>query len=354
MLAALAGCGDAPITVDLVAPGQPVYFEGTIDGRAWNSITGVYDGAHTNYSIAIDGDFELTMVCEHRDGAFVAGQVYGTVDDAVVTLGTWNVPDCTEVADPPARVDVTGMLARQGILAIGDTTMFVTDLTVPFHIAVTPGVHDIAFTTTNYVVAIVHDQQFTGATDLGYLTFDSAMPMVTNSYGAPLQTSETATAFTQVDTRNGTTMHFGFDPSEAVFVPAAQLAYGDTQTFYFGAQGNGTQRIAIENNFATSPDQFELLGLLGKYLWNPTSRAVTWTPTSDYFSTLVISFTSDEGMEVATASKQWLDAHDPTAIAFDEAGPPNFVWRTKNPTTQLTLEQWTQDLTLLSSTGLTE
>jgi hypothetical protein len=351
LLATLVGCSDST-TVELVAPGQPVYFKGTIDGRAWQNITGVFDGVGTHYSLAIDGDFELTMVCEHGDGTFFASQVYGTVDDAAVTLGSWGVPDCTDLVDSPVHVDVTGLLSQQGILAIGDSTLFWTDLADPFTIEVVPGVHDIAFTNTNFVVSIVHDQQIAGATDLGGLTFGSGTAMVTNGYSASLVPSETAAAFTQVETRNRTSLRYDFDPNAAVFVPPEQLAYGDTQTFYFVAQGDLTERSAIATDFDSSPSQFDLLALLDNYHWSsPITRSVTWSPTSDFYSSLFVAFTSAQGTEVATASKQWLDAHDPTTIAFDETGPPSYRWTTVNPSTTLTVELWSPGLILLSSTG---
>ena len=349
-LLALVACGDST-TVDLVAPGQPVYFKGTIDGRAWQNITGVFDGTATHYSLAIDGDFELTMVCEHADGTFIAGQIYGTPDDAAVTLGSWNVPDCTDLVGSPARVRVTGLLAEQGILAIGDSTQFITDIVDPFTIDVVPGVHDIAFTNTNYIVSIVHDQQITGATDLGVLT-GSGTAMLTNGYSASLVPSETAAAFTQVETRNRTSLRYNFDPNAAVFVPPEQLAYGDTQTFYFVAQGDLTERVGIASSFDGSPKQFDLLALLENYHWSsPSVRSVTWTPTSDFYSSLFVAFTSTAGTEVATASKEWLDAHDPTTIAFDEVGPPNYRWTTMDPTATLTVELWSPSLILLSSTA---
>jgi hypothetical protein len=57
----LAGCGSETTTIDLLAPGQQRYFEGQIDGRPWQKLTGTFDGAATSYELSIDGDFELVM-----------------------------------------------------------------------------------------------------------------------------------------------------------------------------------------------------------------------------------------------------------------------------------------------------
>ncbi|HEX7699317.1 MAG TPA: hypothetical protein VF403_01265 [Kofleriaceae bacterium] len=344
----LAACGSETTTVGLVAPGEQRYFEGKIDGRPWQKFTGTFDGAATSYELSIDGDFELVMACELRDGRFNAGELFGTGDDATVTIGSWSVPSCVEAEDVAPNVPVTGMLELQGQIAIADAIQFV-DLTTPFSLLVTPGVHDIAITSSNFDISIQHDVAIATATDLGTLPFHGSA-MVTNDYEASLTADETANGWTEVATRNATTLIFDFDPKMSVFVPPDQLLYGDAQTYHFVAQGNGTNRSAIASGFANTPHQFDLLAPVMPYAWTSGEHSVRWTPITDYYSTLRIEFSSSDGSETATASKLWLDRRALTRITFDETEPPGYHWQTVNPSTTLTAELWSPDLVLESST----
>jgi hypothetical protein len=345
----LTACGSDAMTIGLVAPGEPSFFKGQIAGGSWQTFTGTFDGRATSYELAIDGDFELVMVCEYASGTFVAGELFGTADDAPVTIGTWHVPSCAEAEAVAPEVEVTGMLDAQGLVAIADANAFVLDPTEPFSLSIAPGVHDIAITNNNFEVAIEHDVAITSALDLGTLTLHGSS-MVTNNYSASLTPDEVADAWSQVDTRNGTSLVFNFDPKMAVFVTPDQLAYGDVQSFHFVVQGDGNQRSAVATGFSATPPQFELLQPLMPYGWTPSEHAVRWPPIGDFYSTLRVEFSGAEGTETATASKLWLERHVATRIAFDETEPPGYRWQTLAPTASLTAELWSPDLVLTSST----
>jgi hypothetical protein len=343
----LAACGSETTTLDVIAPGEQRFFKGQIDGRPWQTFTGTFDGTATTYALSIDGDFELVMVCERSDGQFFAGEVFGTADDATVTIGSWNVPSCVETEDVVPNLAVTGMLDLQGEIAIAGAMQFV-DPTTPFSLLVTPGVHDIAITSSNFDIAIQHDVAITTATDLGTLPFHGSA-MVTNDYEASLTPDETANGWTEIATRNATTLIFDFDPKESVFVPFDQLLYGDAQSYHFVANGFGTTRSAIASGFAKTPPQFDLLAPVMPFV--PTDEhSVRWTPITDYYSTLRVEFGGMEGTETATASKLWLDRRGLTRISFDEIDPPGYHWHTANPAATLTAELWSPDLVLESST----
>jgi hypothetical protein len=345
----MAACGSATTTLDLSAPGEQTFFKGQIADRPWQTFTGTFDGTATSYELTIDGDFELAMVCEHSDGRFVAGEVFGTVDDATVTIGSWNVPSCIETEDVAPNLAVTGTLDLQAKIAIADASQFV-DPSAPFSLLVTPGVHDIAIMSSNFDISIQHDVAFTTAMDLGSLQFHGSS-MVTNDYEASLTPDESANGWTEVATRNATTLIFDFDPKVSVFVPSDQLVYGDAQSYHFVASGIGTTRSAIASGFASTPHQFDLLAPVMPFV--PTGEhAVRWTPITDYYTTLRIEFTDADGIETATASKLWLDRRELTQIAFDETAPPGYRWHTANPAPVLTAELWSSDLVLESSTAL--
>ena len=264
-----------------------------------------------------------------------------------MTIGSWNVPSCVEADDVAPNVEVTGMLGLQAQIVIADAAQFV-DPTTPFSLLVTPGVHDIAITSSNFDISIQHDVAITTATDLGTLPFHGSA-MVTNDYGASLTPDETANGWTEVATRNGTTLIFNFDPKESVFVPPDQLLYGDAQSYHFVANGFGTTRSAVASGFANTPQQFDLLAPVMPFV--PTDEhTVRWTPITDYYSTLRIEFADVAGTETATASKLWLDRRALRSISFDEIDPPGYQWHTTNPTATLTAELWSPDLVLESST----
>jgi hypothetical protein len=347
---ALAACGTDPTQVELVVAGpQPVYFMAQIAGRPWQAITGTYDGINNTYELAIDGDFELAMVCD--DMAFHAGELFGTADDAIVTIGSWHAP-CAE--PPPVmqiggpKFEVTGQLDQQGFINIGSQRATISDPTLPFMLEVPAGTYDVAYTSFNYVVGISHDRAITGPTDLGNLSFTTASPMLTNDYEFPTAPGEVGDASTNVVTRNNTVLDFNYSPSMAVFVAGDQLGYGDNQSFTYSTGLRSGSVI----DFDSVPSQFDLLAPMQPYAWNKATRAIQWSQTGDFFTTVSVEFDDDTNSEAVTASKLWIDEHDPDVLAVDESGPPGYRWQIGiGLSSVLDLERWSPDLVLESQTS---
>ena len=142
----------------------------------------------------------------------------------------------------------------------------------------------------------------------------------------------------------------------AVFVPRDQLSYGDTQTFGFYAfSADGDNRTGTASDFDDVPPPFELLGPLQPFRWNPSERALTWTPISDYYTSASAWFVDNNSAQLATASKLWLDSHATRTIAFDETNPPGYraSWHTLAPEPQVFAELWSPGLILTSLTRQT-
>ena len=348
LVTALAACGSDPTQLQLVVPGQPAYFMAQIGDHPWRALAGAYDGVNSTYDVSIDGDFELAMVCV--DTTFHAGELFGTVDDAIVTIGSWRAP-C--VAPSPVmatgpKLRVVGRLDQQGFVNIGSLQVIVNDPTLPFVFELPAGTYDVAYTSFNYVVGISHARVVSGPTDLGTLSFAAAAPMLTNDYEFQTIQGETADGETQVITRNNTVVKFNYPPSRAVFVAGAQLSYGDRQSFFVSTG----PRSASVIDFDSVPSQFELLAPLHPFAWDRSQRSIQWAPTGDFYTTASVEFADATGSEAVTASKLWLDARDPAVLAVDESGPPDYRWTigTGLEATQ-DVERWSTKLVLDSQTG---
>lgn len=349
-VAVLAACGADPTPIQLVVTGpQPVYFMAQIAGRPWQAVTGVYDGINSTYQLAIDGDYELAMVCS--DTSFRAGELFGTADDAIVTIGSWHAP----CAEPPPVTETTGptfevigQLDQQGFVSIGSQRFTVSDPTLPFMIEVPAGIYDVAYTSFNFVVGISHDHAISGPTDLGLLSFADASPMLTNDYEFQTTATELGVAATRVVTRNNTVMSFMYSPRAAVFVSGDQLVYGDTQSFTFSTGLRSGSAI----DFTSVPSPFELLATLQPYAWDKATRSARWSQTDDFFTTASVSFGDGTNSEAVTASKLWIDQHDPKVLAVDEAGPPGYRWTIGvGVDSTLVVERWSPNLVLSSQTS---
>jgi hypothetical protein len=357
LLAAFGACGTDPATVTLVVPGTPAYFKGQVAGGPWQTFAGTWDSVNTMYTLAIDGDFELVMVCDSAD-SFQAAELFGTADDATVSIGSWNLPTCAPTPDAAPTTRITGMVDQAGFVAMVDATTVVSDPSMPYSLEVPTGLRDLAFTNFNFGIAIIHDLSIAGPTDEGTFSFTRAAPMLTNDYEVSLVADEITQAQTQVVTRNGTTLTFNFSPKMAVFVPPEQLSYGDTQTFsFFAVSADGDQRTATASGFADVPPQFDLLAPLPPFTWNPRDRALTWTPITDFYTSASAAFVDNNtsAIQTATASKLWLEGHATRTIAFDETNPPGYraSWHTLAPQASAIAELWSPGLILRSSSQQT-
>ena len=350
LVVGLAACGSETTQIQLVVAGpQPVYFMAQIAGRPWQAITGTYDGVNNAYELAIDGDFELAMVCD--DMAFHAGELFGTADDAIVTIGSWHAPCAVpppvmEIGGP--KFEVIGQLDQQGFVSIGSQRVTVNDPTLPFLLELPAGTYDVAYTSFNFVVGISHDRMISGPTDLGNLSFAEASAMLTNDYEFQTTAGESGDASTNLITRNNTVLDFNYAPSQAVFVSGDQLAFGDAQSFTYSTGLRSGSVI----DFDTVPSQFDLLAPLQPYAWNKSTRSIQWSQTGDFFTTASVEFGDGTNTEAVTASKLWIDQHDPQVLAVDESGPPGYRWKIgMGVNAVLDLERWSPDLVLESQTS---
>jgi hypothetical protein len=350
LVATLAACGTDPTSIQLVVAGpRPVYFMAQIAGRPWQAITGTYDGINNAYELEIDGDFELAMVCD--DMAFRAGELFGTADDAIVTIGSWHAP-CAEA--PPVieiggpKFEVLGGLDRQGFVNIGSQRVIVNDPDQPFMMELPAGTYDVMYTSFNFVVGILHDRVIAGPTNLGRLSFDTASSMLTNDYEFATTANEIGDASTNVVTRNNTVADFNYPPSQAVFIAGDQLGYGDNQSFTYSTGLRSGSVI----DFASVPKQFDLLAPLQPYGWNKSTRSIQWSQTGEFFTTVSVEFDDGTNSEAITASKLWIEQHDPQVLAVDESGPPGYRWQIGiGVNSVLDVERWSPDLVLESQTS---
>jgi len=228
----VAACGTDTIRIPISVPGRPALFSGRSNGGEWHSFAGQPQAGTTYYTIDIDGDFELAMVCTHSNRAFIAGEVFGTYDDANVTIGSWQPPDCTEpeIAVGPT-IDITGVLDSVGSVAISDAARYAIT-GEQFVLPIAAGHHDI-FVYGDYTVLIHHDVDLLTNTFVGILPVGAqGTPMLEKEFSPGAVPDEAITVITRLVTRNGARFEWanqGID--SAIFVPSGQLEADDLQTF---------------------------------------------------------------------------------------------------------------------------
>jgi hypothetical protein len=172
--------------------------------------------------------------------------------------------------------------------------------------------------------------------------------MLTNDYEFPVTANEIGDASTNVITRNNTVLDFNYPPSQAVFVAGDQLGYGDRQSFTYSTD----LRSGSVPNFDSVPGQFDLLAVLHPYAWDMATRSIQWSQTGDFFTTASVGFDDGTNREWVTASKLWIDEHDPQVLAVDESGPPGYRWQIGTGVSSvLEVERWSPDLVLDSHTS---
>ena len=172
--------------------------------------------------------------------------------------------------------------------------------------------------------------------------------MLTNDYEFPTTAGEIGDASTNVITRNNTVLDFNYAPSQAVFVSSDQLGYGDEQSFTYSTG----LRSGIVPDFDAVPGQFDLLAVQHPYAWDMATRSIQWSQTGDFFTTASVEFDDGTNSEAVTASKLWIDEHDPRVLSVDESGPPGYRWQIGTGVSSvLDLERWSPDLVLESQTS---
>lgn len=328
----VAACGTDSIRVPITVPGRPALFSGRTNGGAWHSFAGEPEAKTTSYTVDVDGDFELALVCVHSNRAVVAGEVFGTFDDADVTIGSWQVPDCTEPATAVApTIDITGQLDTQGNVAIDDRVRYVIG-GEPFDLAVAEGLHDIVVH-SNFTVLIEHDRELTESTSVGTLPIAArGTPMVSKSFSVSTDPDERRPiVVTTLETRNGTQFSWPNQPlDQAVFVPPEQLAANDTQRFEVYVQGGSGARWASLSHFDQVPPDFGLLPRLEPIATLPEGIAAIWSPLHAFYTTAGFvaaagGGTGGTGTYVneahVTASKLWIERNSPSLLTFDDQVP---------------------------------
>ncbi len=353
LAAALAACGTDSVSVPMVVPGEPVLVAVRSEGDAWQTVAGTFDGSHTTYQLVLADRFEVALVCVRADGTFRAGELFGTTDDATISVGSWHVPDCTEpAADVGPMVSVTGTVLETAFVAIGTRRAYVTPPQA-FALPVAPGRRDLAIY-GSYQLRLVHDQDITDDRDLGALSLaDGASTMLTESFDVPLIADELdAVAHTALVTRNGTMLVWDTDPQKAVFVPSDQLAAGDVQTFALGAFGTTSTRTAFMTDFAQVPPSVELLPRLAPVAIRNDVVSATWTPITESFTSAAISYSDPNGEQMVTASRLWLERHATTTITFDDSVPGYLgSWHVAPAHLSFTAERWNPGVVLDTTTA---
>ncbi|MEO8550063.1 MAG: hypothetical protein ABI678_08815 [Kofleriaceae bacterium] len=346
-LTVLAACGTDPKAIELVVPGAPLLFEGKIAGGGWQTFSGVSDGAATTYTLSLDGDFELLLVsrCNAVDSA---SELFGTLDDAEVSIGSWSFRSCV-ASEPGAAITVVGTLL--------DATDLALDATIPYHnfsgesgypfIASTvAGPHDLVLW-NDARLAIIHDVPLTDGVDVGAMSLAAgSSPIYTQEFAVPVDIDEDATTLVRLQTRNGTRVNWSQAPEHVFYMPPDQLAPGDVETFQFVAYaGESSSRYATASRISDLPAGVELLPRVASVSGAADALSVTWTPFDDYFT----SATARNGARAVTMTKLWLERH-PGPIAFDEA-TPGYDSNSRVPAERFEVTRWNADVTVTSATS---
>lgn len=352
VLAAVAACGNQPIDIQVVAPGQPA-FSGKIGTRPWQRFAGISDGTTTTYHLAIDDDFELLLGCDVATG-WSAAELFGTYDDAVISIGSWNLPACTtRKTSLTGSITVSGKLDTPGAVAIGDQTQELFSDSQGFDLGVVPGTRDIAYT-SSFIVGIAHDVELDQPRDVGTLSLArDGRSMLTNEYTPALVANEQLDAWLTLTTRNGTHMTWTIgDLGAAVFVPPDVMGYGDVQELHVVTTYSTGSRTAVASGFARVAPDFQFLSIVQPFTWFPDSYTVRWQPIPDFFTSVSARFIENDGSGdiTVTASASYLEHRGDNLLAFDTAAP-GFVWPLDDHVVpQVTVERWGSDLTLTSTT----
>lgn len=355
---AIAACGTDTPAILVVVPGQQVLFTAKLGTAGWKSIAGAYDANAnaTTYQIAISGDFELAVVCQRQSGTFVASNLLGTADDAEVTLGSWAAPNCVKdqngILPPPTDqlVTITGMAPPNTTIAV-DYFKHVAG-TTPFSFMTWPGIHDV-IAYGNAQILITHDVDLGTHPDLGTVPLiEQGAQVLSATYDLSFAGSdESITAQTQISTRNGTNIYWTDPPGSPTFMPASELGAGDEQRFSLSLSTSDgmSARYAHVTSFDPVPSSFDFLSRLGPATAPTGAVSATWTPLTEFYTTVSVIGQQNSSIQSVTASKLWMERHSTTQLSFDLAVDGyDPTWLLDAPSVSVQAERWTQGLALYS------
>ncbi|MEP6862293.1 MAG: hypothetical protein ABJE66_16835 [Deltaproteobacteria bacterium] len=356
------GTNSAP-PVPVTVTGQPMLMTLKVGTAGWKPVAGTYDVNEnaTTYQIDVTDEFELVGACKRANGTFFVSEVFGTVDDATVTLGAWTVPDCVRVSGflpPPSTTDVVFTATADVDAGLDlDTIGHTLHAGVPGTFTTWQGVHDlITIDPTNNRILVDHDVEIVGGTDLGTLAVGAqGEPMITQGYSADLQPDEGASVTTDLLTSRGAFHRWSPpDHTTALFVPRDQLATGDQQRFVFEITAPPASfRGAISSSFDRSVPGFQLLPRLTDYGTRPGELGASWTPFSDFYTDVLVTIDNQQSTLDVSKSKLWLERHHTSTIDFDvdfDGYDPS--WMVANPFLSLEVRRWNENINLISGAGI--
>ena len=357
---ALVACNTDSVSLPLVAPGQPKLFAYASGYGPWHALSGRYDGTSTTYDLELDGDFSLAIVCIDPDGTYHAAEVYGTLDDAPITIGAWKVPDCTP---PPAAqtgsdagpmVEVTADILDASHFALDGNAARIAP-TLPWEVdtAVAPGIHDVILW-GDAAMRIVRDVPFDMArNELGTLVVaEASSAFIARPYDVPVIGDEAATTMFRLTTANGTVMQYEASPDAAFFPPISVLRTGDTKQFEIYVADTTVERGAILKDFDETAPDVDLLPQIELPYVPADAVRLHWKSFAVFFTSATIEYKDALGSQSASASKLWLDRHAGTDVVFDEVDVPHYdpSWHVTAPAVKFTVERWSPGEILFTST----
>lgn len=364
MCLVVAGCGtNAPPPIPVVVPGQPALMTLKLGTGGWKAVAGSFDANAnaTTYQVEVTDDFELVGVCVRPNGVFMASEVFGTVDDATITLGAWTVPNCVKQTNgfPPPPATPTVMFTATGEIASTlsfDSEAHPLQPDMPRTFSTWQGLHDLVEVdpTTNRIF-IQHDVEIDGGTSIASEVSTEGEPLLMQPYAYTPQAGEGVNVETYLLTAHGA-FYISQQPdhSTAFFVPPDQLAPGDLQKFEFNisAAPNFT-RGAYTTHFDQTVPEFGLLPQISGVTTEPGELGASWTPFSDFYTHVLVSIFGTSSQFVAK-SKLWLERHATHTVDFDmSVDGYDPTWVVANPMINLEAVRWNQDLTLYSGIYLT-
>lgn len=356
--AVAAACNSDRVALPLVAPGQPALVAHASGYGPWHALEGRFDGAATTYQLDLDGDYALALVCVDPDGTFHAAEVFGTLDDAEVTVGSWQLPDCRPRMDagsdggPAVEVEAQVVDASHVALDSGPARI-ANALPWALETSVAPGTHDVILW-GDTAMRIVRGLPFVASrNELGVLAVaEASSPFIVRPYEVPVIGDEMATTAFTLTTANGTVMQYSASPDTAYFPSADALTAGDTERFEIVVTGVTTERRAVLSDFAETPPDVDLLPQVSLPSLAANAVRAHWTPFAAFFTSATIEYADQAGSQSASASKLWLERHAGADIAFDEVDVPHYdpSWHVTAPNVKFTVERWSPGVTLFTTT----